>query len=136
MANYLSKDAIVKAQDMAFEDVAVPEWGGVVRVKQFTALEKDKFESEQFTVRLVNGKPKVDTHLENKSARLAALCIVDEAGNRLFSDDEVMLLAGKSAAALQRVVKVAQQLNAISDRDVRDLADALKNDQPASLATD
>ena len=31
--NLLSRDAILQAQDLPHEDVEVPEWGGMVRVR-------------------------------------------------------------------------------------------------------
>jgi hypothetical protein len=135
---YFSKEEIIGANDLICEDVPVPEWGGKkVRVKMLSALEKDVFENEQFSVRVVNGKTRVDMHFENKSARLAARCMIHPVtGERLFSDDEVLLLAKKSAVALQRVVKVAERLSGFSSKDVKDMADALKNAQSVSGDTD
>ena len=42
---YLTRDAILQATDLTFEDVAVPEWGGVVRVRGLTGTERDAFEA-------------------------------------------------------------------------------------------
>ena len=41
----LSKTAILCANDLQTEDVDVPEWGGVVRVRSFTGRERDAFEA-------------------------------------------------------------------------------------------
>jgi hypothetical protein len=62
---------------------------------------------------------KVD--LTNMRARLVSLTVIDEAGQRLFSDDEVDLLGAKSGAALDRVFAVAQKLNGLSGADVEAL---------------
>ena len=40
----LNRDAILKAQDLKREIVDVPEWGGEVYVRGFTALEKEEVE--------------------------------------------------------------------------------------------
>ena len=88
----------------------VPEWGGTVRVATMTASERDRWESETY------GGEKPNT--EDYRARFVALCLVDEAGNRLFSNKEVSDLGKKSAAALHRVFKAAQELNALSDAEV------------------
>lgn len=109
----LTKDAILAAQDTRTEDVEVAEWGGVVRVRTMSASERDKWESETYADGKVNA---VDFR-----ARFVALCLVDDAGNRMFSDAEVAQLGTKSAAALQRVFNVAQRLNALSGKDVADL---------------
>lgn len=115
----LTKDAILAAQDTRTEDVEVAEWGGVVRVRTMSASERDKWESETYADGKVNA---VDFR-----ARFVALCLVDDAGNRMFSDAEVAQLGTKSAAALQRVFNVAQRLNALSGKDVADLE---KNSAP------
>ena len=41
----LSKTAILTANDLQTEDIEVPEWGGAVRVRNFTGRERDAFES-------------------------------------------------------------------------------------------
>ena len=114
----LSKTAILAAQDLQTEDVEVPEWGGAVRVRSFTGRERDAFESSM--VRGDGRDRKVD--LTNMRARLVGLTVIDETGQRLFTDDEVDLLGAKSGAALDRVFAVAQKLNGLSGADVDELS--------------
>jgi len=128
---YLSKSAILNAQDIVFEDVPVPEWGGVVRVKALTAAEKDAFETSLISLRQVGNQMQQKTNLVNVRAKLAAKSIVDEEGARIFDDSEVMDLGRKSAAALDRVVDVAKKLSRVSEADLKELTEGLKNDQPA-----
>ena len=116
--NLLSKTAILAAQDLQTEDVEVPEWGGAVRVRSFTGRERDAFEASM--VRGEGRDRKVD--LTNMRARLVGLTVIDETGQRLFTDDEVDLLGAKSGAALDRVFSVAQKLNGLSGADVEELA--------------
>lgn len=117
----LSRDQILQADDLTHEDVEVPEWGGTVRVRTLTGSERDAFEQSVITRR---GK-QVDMNLENLRAKLAALTIVDEDGERLFSEADVQALAQKSAAALSRVFTVAQRLNGLTDGDVEELTENL-----------
>ena len=114
----LSKTAILAAQDLQTEDVEVPEWGGAVRVRSFTGRERDAFEASM--VRGEGRDRKVD--LTNMRARLVGLTVIDETGQRLFTDEEVDLLGAKSGAALDRVFAVAQKLNGLSGTDVEELA--------------
>ena len=114
----LSKTAILAAQDLQTEDVEVPEWGGAVRVRSFTGRERDAFEASM--VRGEGRDRKVD--LTNMRARLVGLTVIDETGQRLFTDDEVDLLGAKSGAALDRVFAVAQKLNGLSGADVEELS--------------
>lgn len=114
----LTKSSILAANDLKTHDVAVPEWGGTVRVRSFTGRERDAFESSM--VRGDGKDRKVD--LTNMRARLVGLCVIDETGARVFSDDEIDLLGAKSGAALDRVFAVAQTLNGLSNADVDELA--------------
>lgn len=127
MTQYLTRDAILDAQDVQFEEVPVPEWGGVVRVKGLTGKERDALESS-----MIQGKgKKASVNLANLRAKLTAQACVDEAGNRIFSDEDVAALGNKSAAALQRVFEAAQRLSGLSDDDVEELT---KNSKTAPSA--
>ena len=123
----LTKTEILSANDLKTEDVNVPEWGGAVRVRSFTGRERDAFEASM--VRGEGKDRKVD--LSNMRARLVGLTVIDEAGLRLFSDEEVDLLGAKSGAALDRVFAVAQHLNGLSGADVEELT---KNSSGAQSA--
>lgn len=116
---FLNKAEILAIDDLKFEDVQIPEWGGAwVRVRTLQANERDRFEAS--TVQR-NGK-KVTTNLDNIRARLCLLCMVDEDGERLFQEEDTFPLGGKSAAALDRIFTVAQRLNGLRDEDVEELA--------------
>ena len=114
----LSKTAILAADDLQTEELEVPEWGGAVRVRSFTGRERDAFEASM--VRGDGRDRKVD--LTNMRARLVGLTVIDEAGQRLFTDEEVDLLGAKSGAALDRVFAIAQKLNGLSGADVEELS--------------
>jgi hypothetical protein len=126
----LSHDQILEAQDLETEDVPVPEWGGEVRVKGLTGEERDSYEAACMTERpsydgkgkQVRGRTELGRNLSNVRAKLVARSIVDEQGERLFTDHEVAALGKKSAAALERVFDVAARLSRLSDEDVEDLA--------------
>lgn len=111
---YLSRDAILGASDLDTEEVEVPEWGGTVLVRGLSGNERDKLE-ESITK---NGKVSLDSF----SAKLAAASIVDDNGDRMFSQSDVKKLGQKSARALNRVQAAAQRLSRISDEDVAELA--------------
>ena len=121
---YLTKRDILSAADFKSEIVDVPEWGGSVFVREMTGTMRDAFESS-LTVGVGKGS-KVNT--ENIRARLVAMCLVDEHGDRLFDDDDIGQLGAKSATALDRVFAVAQRLNAMGERDVEAIA---KNSEAA-----
>lgn len=130
---FLNKAEILAQDDLKYEDVQIPEWGGAwVRVRTLQANERDRFEAS--TVQR-NGK-KVTTNLDNIRARLCLLCMVDENGERLFQEEDTFPLGGKSAAALDRIFTVAQRLNGLRDEDVEELAKNSSGDQSEDSATD
>lgn len=114
---YLTRDAILQATDLTFEDVAVPEWGGVVRVRGLTGTERDAFEAS--VVERQGKQSKLN--MANIRARLVTLVVVDDDGKRLFSDADVAALGRKSGVALNRVFEVAQRLSGITEADMSEL---------------
>lgn len=124
MNQYLSRDVILAATDVQFEDVEVPEWGGKVRVKSLTGKERDALESSMIVGK---GKNK-DVSLSNLRAKLVAQSVVDEQGMAIFTDEDIPALGAKSAAALNRVYEVAQRLSGITQDDVDELT---KNSETA-----
>ena len=119
MTQYLSADQILGADDLKYEDVPVPEWGGTVRVRELTGTERDKFES-QFVGK--DGTSVRAEGIEGFRARLAVASLVDGDGKVLFrSAAETKRLGEKSAAALQRVCDVAIRLSGIREDDIKEL---------------
>ena len=128
----LSRDQILGAEDLGHEDVAVPEWGGTVRVGMLTGAERDAFEQE-IVVR--QGKKTV-LDLNNVRARLVARCVVDGEGQRVFGESDVKALGRKSAVALNRVFEVAQRLNGLTEQDMEELAGNSANGQSGDSTSD
>lgn len=111
----LNRDEILAADDVKFETVPVPEWGGEVRVRAITASARDTFEQAAYAAHR-DKKP-----LVNIRARMAAMCIVGEDGNQLFSESDIDALGKKSAVAMDRVYAAVAKLNALSDQDIKEL---------------
>ena len=110
--NLLSRDAILGADDIRSEIVSVPEWGGDVRVATLSGAQRDDFE-----MAIVESKGKGGS----LRARLVAACVIDEAGEPMFSQKDVAALGKKSGKALDRVFSVAQKLAGLTDGDVEEL---------------
>lgn len=119
----LNRDQILAAEDLKRETVSVPEWGGEVLVSAVTGDARDELETHMFA----SGKS-AEQRMKSFRARIAALCIVDETGNLLFTEADIEKLGRKSAKALQRVVRVAERLNGFSAAEVDDIT---KNSEPS-----
>lgn len=113
----LDRAAILSVTALPVEPVEVPEWGGTVHVRTLTGIERDAFEAS--TVR-VRKDGKTEPNMTNLRGRLVALVLCDASGKRLFSDDDAPELGRRSAAALERILKVARRLNGMDETSLED----------------
>jgi hypothetical protein len=107
------KDQILGKTDHLVVEVAVPELGNGarLRIRMLSAAERDAFEAEQIKRR------REGREYENLRARFAVLVIVDEHGERVFSDDDALAVGQQGAAWVDRVFTVGSRHNALSAAD-------------------
>lgn len=122
----LTRDMILRADDLRRELVHVEEWGGDVYVRMLTGGERELF--EQWAMAYRDGGSSGQTP-RNVRARLAVLTVCDEQGQNLFTLADVEALAAKASAPLERVFDVAWRLNRLGAGDV----EALLGESTASL---
>lgn len=113
MSKTLTKADIMAASDLIREEVDVPEWGGKVLVTSFSADAKDAME-----FKLVELSKKSGVGMR---AAYVGLALIDDLGQRLFSDDEIPMLGTKFAGAVDRVFEVVSRINRISQKDLEEL---------------
>ena len=124
----LSRDDILGADDLQSEAVEVPEWNGTVYIRTMTGEERDRFEAS--LVRIDGAK--FEDITRNLRARLVCLTAVDENGESLFTLDDIQKVGAKSSKALDRLYEVAERINGLTEKDVKDLEKNLSGDQSAS----
>lgn len=117
----LSKEAILSAHDIRTEDVAIPEWGGNVRIAVMSGLARDKFVELQG-----DGK----SAFSEFQARLLVSTVVDGSGLPLFADADIEALRGKSKAVLDRLMAVAMRINSLGP----DAAEEAEKNSDAALS--
>jgi hypothetical protein len=116
---FLTRDEILKADDLKTEDVNVPEWGGTVRIKTLTGNERDEYE---FRMVGSNGQDR-DENIRKIRSYLLCAVLVDEAGNLMFpAINDIERIGQKSSKALQRVFDRAAAMNGLNKEDVESLA--------------
>lgn len=123
----LTAKQILEADDLIRERVEVPEWGGYVIVRTMTGGEKDRFQMATLT----QHKGEIQTDLKKMKhfrCRAVALTVIDDKGERLFTEHQVEKLAKKSAKALDRVYEVAAQLNGLAEGAAKEIE---KNSEPS-----
>lgn len=133
----LSKADILGADDLPTRDVVVPEWPrpdgspGTVRVRGLTGQGRDAFEMKMAAGQKSGHSADVDFR-----ATLVVRCIVDENGERLFTDKEVAQLGRKSGAALDRVFDAVRDLSGITqgakEDAAEDFGEAAGDDSPSA----
>lgn len=117
----LSRDAILKAQDLRRELMDVPEWGGELYVRGFTALEKEEVEMRSMQmVDIATGQIKDARQMAGLKAWIVARCTVDSDGTRIFTDADMDGLQGKNAEVISRLADVAGRLSKLSVDDVEE----------------
>ena len=120
MGAYLGRDDILKASSLKTEDVEVPEWGGVVRVRELRGRERDEWEASL----AVQRGQKMVPDVANMRAKLVARSVVDDDGEPVFSQQDVNALGELSAAALDRVFEVASRLSGLNPADLEEMGKA------------
>ena len=110
----LNREQILEADDLKTEEMEVPEWGGEIYIRTMTGTERDSFEQS-----ILDSDRKAN--LKDIRAKLCSLTIVDAQGRRLFTNEDVQAIGGKSALVLDKIFAKSQALNGISQNDVEDL---------------
>lgn len=110
----LTRDQILSADDLGLLEVQVPEWGDSVFIRVMTVGERDAYEND-WVVNKSRG-------VEDFRTKFLARCICDSKGERLFKDEDIPLLSKKSAKVMSRLWQLAMEHNALSDKDVEELA--------------
>jgi hypothetical protein len=107
----LTKEQILSADDLKQELVEIPEWGGEVLVRELRGRERDAFEEGSLDKQR-------NLKMANMRARLVAMSVIDDEGERLFTSKEALELGEKSASALNRLFEVCCRLSGITSDDV------------------
>ena len=107
----LSKDNIFAADDLDVQEVEVSEWGGSVLIRPFTIADREKFEGWGDKSRGAKGKRTGNELL----CFMITASVVDEQGNRVFTDNDVEQLKEKNSSVIDYLAKEIQKLNGISE---------------------
>jgi hypothetical protein len=131
MGSYLTRDAILAAAALRTEEVDVPEWGGVVLVRELRGRERDEWEA---SLAVQRGRAMVPD-VANMRAKLVARCIVNGDLEPVFSQQDVAALGELSAAALDRVFEVASRLSGLSEADLEEMTGNFGTGQDAGSSS-
>lgn len=112
---------IMAAEDLGILKVTVKEWADkegkplTLGIRVMTVGERDAYEREWIGKR--------ETGIDNFRTKFLARCLCHpETGDRLFTDEQIEKLAGKSAKVVSKLFDKAMKHNAMSESDVEELA--------------
>jgi hypothetical protein len=112
---------IMAAEDLGILKVTVKEWADkegkpvTLGIRVMTVGERDAYEREWIG--------KKETGIENFRAKFLARCLCHpETGDRLFTDEQIEKLAGKSAKVVSKLFDKAMKHNAMTADEVEELA--------------
>ena len=117
----LSKGEILAADDLPWEDVPVPEWGGEVRVRGLNGSQRSLIEATMVAAKGQTVEIRVEA-FKTLRERLIATCLIDGEGRRLFGDGEVAALGQKSGRVLDNLFKTASRLSGMDAGQVAEIA--------------
>jgi hypothetical protein len=106
----LSREQILEADDLKIEEMEIPEWGGSIFVRVMTGAERNQFVKD-----ILELEDNDDLAVRIK---LCSIVVVDNLGKKLFTEDDIEALSGKSSKVLDRVYRKAEVLNCIEDAGV------------------
>lgn len=116
---FLSAADILKAEDLDYKEVEVPEWGGTIRLRAMSAVD-----SLIFLVAMEGENKK-----KQANTRLVAMSVVDENGNKVFTENQLSALEGKNVRVINRLAEEVLILNGMSakKKDAEKKAEDVKN---------
>ena len=120
----LDSKSIIAANDARLEKVHVPEWGGDVYLRVISGTDRDRFEEAY-----------ADQKMKAFRIRFLLLTICDEAGERLFKDEQSDALGKKSSVVINRLFEAAWKLNAFTQEAIDELGESSAADRKNDSTT-
>ena len=126
----LTKEQIQAVDDLRSRIVCVdvPEWGGSVNIRPMDVRELDEYSNDAMRCK--------STGMRDFRTRLVAYCLCDENGKRLFTEQDIDALAGKSGTVMDRLYRAVDELNDIGPKKIEDIAGNSPAGQSDSSSSD
>lgn len=126
----LNRNDILAVNDLATDLIEVPEWGGQVRIRVFSGVQRDRLDA--FLTRNTDK----DGNLKDPSGLRVLVCVLaccNDDGTPLFKPEDAKALEVKSSVALDRILKAASKLNGLGDKGIEAARESL-TDAPSVVA--
>ncbi|MDH7604843.1 MAG: hypothetical protein QHH13_08095 [Melioribacter sp.] len=138
MGNLLNRSQLLEREELQIEKVEFED-GNFVYVRQMTGHERDLFE-QSLLKKNRDAKGNIigyEQATEDFRAKLAVVTICDEKGNLILQPTDYLLLSkSMSAKKLEKIINVAQKLNAITEEDKENILKNLEAVQDGNSNSD
>lgn len=125
----LSKEQILKANDLNITKVSVPAWGGDVHIRLLTGKERDEYENYIYSL--------PEDNIRGLRLKLVFMSLCEQDGKRMFdSEEDFELLASKSSDVITDLFKESQKLNAINSGGIEESLVNSETDQNEDSTSD
>jgi hypothetical protein len=101
----LSKEAFAKQIPLPQKEVFLPELGGTVIIRGFTAKQRSEHENSF----IVNGRPNARRQLQRRE-KLIAQTACDEQGNLIFDDGDLDMIGRLPAVVIEPLFDAALEV--------------------------
>ena len=137
---YLSREEILARATLRIEEVAVPQWDTTVRVRELSAIDKDKLQMSMVDMSKVSENGASDGAVSEASligmrAKLICYCVVDEKGERIFADSDIAAIGDMPAAPLEPIFDVAMRLSGLTKKEQTLIAESMVTDPLSGSST-
>ena len=116
MSELVAREAFLTPAERRYQTIAIDGFGSV-RIQSLTERQWAGFEMSAVAAK--GGI--IRKRVEDARRRLIALCVVDDAGNRLLSDSDVPQLEQLDGAVAAKLFDVCQKHCGFEDNEIEDL---------------
>ena len=128
-----SAEAILSHDDVRYDYVPCPEWGGRIKVRSLTSKRRGQLERTLTEERRTRGGLTKEVNMQFFRETLMVFGCIKENGEPLFANEHIKKLPEKSAGPVQRCCDAIMRLSGIGKDDVEELtAELRESPSPAS----
>lgn len=106
----LTAEQILEVKDLNEKDIEVKEWGGSIKIREFTAKQRQEF-TKAFAEDIASDEALV---------KIVSLAAIKEDGSPLFTEEQAQQLKEKSGVILERLAEEVLKLNGLNQNAAKD----------------
>lgn len=134
--HYATAGEILAADDRKRLEIDVPEWGGIIRLRELGADDREWYFAQIQPRAPKPGEEPLPLNIIGIRAKMLSRCIVDEKGEPIFDEADIKRLGAKSNTTVDRVFTAAQKLSGMDEESIKAAAKNSDAAPTSSSSTD